>query len=142
MPPKAGQAGRKHHSSQLDLQHAQALLVGLKQGHAISDDELLQAIDTSFTACPDPYDKACKLRKDNPNCFCGFIPGPGAFRRKGLWQKEPGRLSTLGADPSDSKREVSKSCCRCLGTPVRECRSFPALWLHEVGAGRPHRSYR
>ncbi|KAK9809511.1 hypothetical protein WJX73_006526 [Symbiochloris irregularis] len=72
----------------------------------VSDAEYLAILGVPEPPCPDPYDKACKNRKDNPNCFCGLIPAEGSYRRKGLWQKDAEALLVLGEDPSKSKREA------------------------------------
>ena len=71
----------------------------------LSREELLGLLDAAQQAC-DLYDKACKGKKDNPNCLCGLIPAPGSSRRKGLWQKEPETLVSFGADPLNDKRQV------------------------------------
>lgn len=100
--------------SPLELQAALRLLRRLEAGHTVSDSELLHALGTPEPPCPDPYDKGCRFRKDNPNCFCGFVPAPGSFRRKGLWQKEA--TLALGDDPAKGKREV------CFLQPIVWCR--------------------
>ena len=88
------------------LQDALRLLDKLQRGSVVTDEDLLEALGVPAPPCPDPYDKACKFRKDNPNCFCGLVPGPGSSRRKGLWQKELTGLQALGDDPAKGKREV------------------------------------
>ena len=57
--------------------------------------------------CPNIYNKACKCKKDNPNCLAGIIPGPSGFRKKGLWQKDTKALLAQGHDPNDDLKEVS-----------------------------------
>lgn len=71
----------------------------------LSRAALLDLLSATQQAC-DLYDKACKGKKDNPNCLCGLVPAPGSSRRKGLWQKEPDALISLGADPLNDKRQV------------------------------------
>ena len=57
--------------------------------------------------CQNIYNKACKCKKDNPNCLTGIIPGPSSFRKKGLWQKDTKALLAQGHDPNDDLKEVS-----------------------------------
>ena len=84
----------------------------LKQGHVVTEHTFLEALHIPSQPCSDPFDKACKLRKDNTNCFCGLVPALDSYRKKGLWQKDPDGLSKLGADPTSNKREV-KPCIIC-----------------------------
>lgn len=71
----------------------------------VTKDVLLDLLGAAQQAC-ELYDKACKGKKDNPNCLCGVIPTPGSYRRKGLWQKEPDAITSLGSAPSSEKRQV------------------------------------
>ena len=101
-------AGKGKQPVGIELQAAVRLLQQLEAGHTVSDGELLHVLGVPAPPCPDPYDKGCKFRKDNPNCFCGLVPAHGSFRRKGLWQKEG--VLALGDDPAKGKREVSAAC--------------------------------
>ncbi len=57
------------------------------------------------------YSKACKGRKDNPNCLCGLIPAPESHRKTGLWARESEAIASIGNDPSTSQREVRLAGC-------------------------------
>ncbi len=88
-----------------DLGVAEALRRKADVAHC-SDAALLDVLEAG-TPCSGLYSKACKGRKDNPNCLCNLIPAPGSFRRKGLWQKDSSALLSLeGPDPADLQRKV------------------------------------
>jgi hypothetical protein len=103
-----GKPGKKAKILQDELTPSQALLLRdkLQGGADVKTLELLQAIGASRACGETIYDKSCKTKKDNPNCFCNFLPLPGSSRKKGLWQKDPEALKKLGDDPADEKREV------------------------------------
>lgn len=105
---KAGSAQGKGRKGQfvplLGFDEALALKESIEQGQ-LSKDRLLSLLNANQDAC-DLYDKACKGKKDNPNCLCGLIPAPGGYRRKGLWQKDPESFACLGDNPLDDKRQV------------------------------------
>ena len=106
-----------------------------------SDAALLDVLEAG-TPCSGLYTKACKGRKDNPNCLCNLIPAPGSFRRKGLWQKDSSALLSLeGPDPADTQRKVLLVSVTLLPilslaprTSFEACRYKEAGWRH---AGRP-----
>lgn len=57
-----------------------------------------------------PVCQGCRVNtKDNPNCFCGFIPAPNGSRKSGLWQKTSEILHSLGPDPTEDLRKLPHS---------------------------------
>ena len=71
-------------------------------------EPLLGACDVlEGPTCPNIYTKACRCKKDNPNCLAGLIPSPTGFRRKGLWQRDLKALLGAGIDPRNECREAS-----------------------------------
>lgn len=102
----AGQGKSKKGKAGPDLSFGDALAVkrSVEEGQ-LSDEALLALLKANQKAC-DLYDKACKGKRDNPNCLCGLIPAPSSYRRKGLWQKAPEAFACLGANPLDDKRQV------------------------------------
>ena len=100
MRAKKGVAGRKAATNDLGVAEALKLKADVE---SCSEAQLLELFEAG-TPCTG---KACKGRRDNPNCLCGLAPAPGAFRRKGLWQKDPSALLCLGgADPADLQRKA------------------------------------
>lgn len=88
------------------LKHEEALLLKKRiEEDTLSHEDLLKLLGAAQQSC-DLYDKSCTGRKENPNCLCGLIPAPGRFRRKGLWQKDPEAVVSLGANPADGRRQV------------------------------------
>ena len=54
----------------------------------------------------------CKANnKSDPNCFCGWLPQPGSFKKKGLWQREQDLRANLGHDPRSTLRKVRFAPC-------------------------------
>lgn len=110
MKGRGSTARGKAQESGLSPDGARTLLSRLQTGQLVGEDDFLSVTGAPLgQACPAIYDKTCNLRKDNPNCVCGFIPAPESHRRKGLWQKEPEAVMQLGPDPSTSQREVPDS---------------------------------
>lgn len=99
-----GKAKKSKASSEYDTDAALNLKESIESGQ-LGHKELLKLVGADQEPCP-VHNKACKGRKDNPNCLCGLVPAPGGFRRKGLWQKEPEAIAGLGYDPNDLRREV------------------------------------
>lgn len=86
----------------LSPEEAQQLLLEDTQG-GLPLEKLLWLAKASVPPC----DGTCKSNtKGNPGCFCGWVPAPTSFKKKGLWQKEPTVLTQLGSDPNLAKREV------------------------------------
>lgn len=56
--------------------------------------------------CQNIYNKTCKCKRDSASCLCGIIPGPGGYRKKGLWQRDSQALVVQGFNPADNAREV------------------------------------
>lgn len=88
----------------------------------LTEQDLLRLLQADTHSC-------CVLpcrdnKRENPHCFCKLLPGPGGYRKKGLWRKEAEALSSLGEDPSDSKREV-----RLTRGPLPD-RRLPLLQQH------------
>jgi ubiquitin carboxyl-terminal hydrolase 48 len=110
----AGQAKGKRSKAGPDLSFGDALAVkrSVEEGQ-LSDERLLALLNADQKAC-ELYDKACKGKRDNPNCMCGLIPAPSSYRRKGLWQKTPEAFACLGPNPLDDKRQVQSGLQLCL----------------------------
>lgn len=106
---KSSKANKKGKVQSFELSPAEALFFRdrLKAGEKIKSAELLRVVGANRPCSESIYDKNCKGKRDNPNCFCGLIPAPGSVRKKGLWQKDPEALKSLGSDPAEDKREVS-----------------------------------
>jgi len=82
------------------------LLSLLEAGGELSLPQALHLVQADGPPCPENV--VCKpIRKDNPHCFCGLVPLPGHFKRKGLWLKEPSAVAQLGDDPALATRSVS-----------------------------------
>ena len=103
-----GKAKKSKAGAEYDLDEALSLKRSIESGQ-LSHQQLLQIVGAQHEPC-ELYNKSCKGRKDSPNCLCGLIPNPGGFRRKGLWQKEPEAIASLGIDPAEYKREVFTAC--------------------------------
>ena len=68
--------------------------------HTISKDDVVQLYHINKTLC-----QGCRANsKDNPNCFCGFIPPSNGVRKQGLWQKVADSITELGPDPGEALR--------------------------------------
>ena len=103
MRVKKGSAGRRATGDELGVAEALRLKGDVA---TCSEAQLLEVLEAA-APCSGLYSKACKGRRDNPNCLCSTIPAPGSFRRKGLWQKDPSALLTLGGmDPAGLARQV------------------------------------
>ena len=103
MRAKKGAAGRKAPTDDLGVAEALRLKADVE---SCSEAQLLELLEAA-TPCTT---KACKGRRDNPNCLCGLAPASGAFRRKGLWQRDPSALLCLGgSDPADLQRKARGS---------------------------------
>ena len=101
-----------------------------------------------------PCDCCCKHNdKVNPGCFCGWVPAPSSYKKKGLWQKEPGALASLGReDPKELRREVSNlpgAACRPSTRSMLRTPAIPislllpagpcqALWPEQPGPDMLH----
>ena len=103
-----GKAKKSKAGAEYDIDEALSLKRSIESGQ-LSHQQLLQIVGAQHEPC-ELYNKSCKGRKDSPNCLCGLIPNPGGFRRKGLWQKEPEAIASLGIDPAEYKREVLTAC--------------------------------
>ena len=116
--PGVGRGKKAKPAATLDSVDALRLKCRIENGN-LDRETLLDLLSAAQQAC-DLYDKACKGKKDNPNCLCGLIPAPGSSRRKGLWQKEPDALISLGSNPLNDKRQVLFASpvkinpCKCL----------------------------
>lgn len=107
MRAKKGAAGRKAPTDDLGVAEALRLKADVE---SCSEAQLLELLEAA-TPCTA---KACKGRRDNPNCLCGLAPAPGAFRRKGLWQRDLSALLCLGgSDPADLQRKA-RLAAHCL----------------------------
>lgn len=113
---KSGKGNKKGKVLNDELTPSEALRLRdkLKAGGKTKLSELLRAIGAARPCSESIYDKNCKGKKDNPNCFCGLIPAPGSVRKKGLWQKDPEALKQLGDDPAEEKRAVCTRSTLCL----------------------------
>jgi ubiquitin carboxyl-terminal hydrolase 48 len=100
--PARGKKGKS--APGLTYEEASRLKFSIDKGE-LNREDLFRFLGALQHAC-DLYDKSCKGKRDNPNCLCGLIPAPGSSRRKGLWQKDPECLVSLGANPADRKRQV------------------------------------
>jgi len=96
MPPK--KKGREEGVNEDERQ----IVACLQSGQALAPAQKLQLVKADVGVCSD----RCKGNKSNPNCMCGWIPTEGAHKKKGLWQKDPGILSSLGTDPRVNLRGV------------------------------------
>ena len=123
-PKKTGAAQGKSKKARPgpDLAYDDALELkrSVEEGQ-LSNERLLELLTADQKAC-DLYDRACKGKRENPNCLCGLIPLPGGYRRKGLWQKDPEVFANIGANPSDEKRQVKSvqtiaAQCSCKWHP-------------------------
>jgi hypothetical protein len=66
----------------------------------ITKDDVVQLYHINKTLC-----QGCRANsKDNPNCFCGFVPPSNGVRKKGLWQKVADTITELGPDPGEALR--------------------------------------
>ena len=99
-----GRAKKSKAASEYDAEAALSLKESIESGQ-LGHAELLKLVDAHQEPCQ-LHNKTCKGRKDNPNCLCGLVPAPGGYRRKGLWQKEPEAIASLGCDPNGFTREV------------------------------------
>ena len=67
---------------------------------SISKDDVVQLFHINKPAC-----QGCRVNsKDNPNCFCYFVPPANGVRKQGLWQKVADTVVDLGPDPSEGLR--------------------------------------
>lgn len=89
----------------LDPQAAAEYAATIDATEGLPRDDLLSLLRADQPPC-DVKNRCSGSKKDTPQCFCKLIPIPGRFKKKGLWQKEASALSSLGSDPSGSKREV------------------------------------
>jgi hypothetical protein len=79
--------------------------------------------------CQNIYSKTCKCKRDSASCLCGIIPGPGGYRKKGLWQRDSQALVVQGFNPADNAREVSPdpspACLTCMQQYlIEDCDNF------------------
>ena len=123
---------------------ARHLKRNIEEGRSLSAADVLQLLRVEGPGCP----PGCKGRKASPYCLCGIVPATGSFRRKGLWQKDPEAMLSLGPDPATRAREVccapdsaavSSCCCAdpCFGalaltSPVRFAGPGAALWTKQL----------
>ncbi|KAG0615456.1 hypothetical protein M758_5G042500 [Ceratodon purpureus] len=85
-------------------QHA-AIQGRIHASHNITKDDVVQLYHINKTLC-----QGCRANsKDNPNCFCGFIPPSNGVRKQGLWQKVADTVTELGPDPGDALRLSQES---------------------------------
>eukprot|EP00983_Pelagomonas_calceolata_P049865 1141694-Pelagomonas_calceolata.AAC.1 len=93
-------------------QNERELVVKLETGSLPAEQKLRLALEGSpAPACVG----SCRGNKTNPNCLCGWVPGESGFKKKGLWQRESGLLSSLGADPRVNIRGVGQLSLCCQG---------------------------
>lgn len=105
MPPKRGaKKGAKKGAAPAD-DVLEEIRHKLERG-PLSPQDALRVLGCAQPCPGGVYDRACKGRRDNPNCLHGLVPPEGSYRRKGLWQKDVGAMTSLGPDPNDLKREV------------------------------------
>ena len=104
---KGAKAGPQPAQLNTDLVPAADLQRRLASGNSLPEEEALQVLGHVPAVCTNLYDKSCKSQRDNPDCFCGLLPQPEGFRKKGIWQREAQAVAALGRDPAESCRKVS-----------------------------------
>ncbi len=98
----------------IDAGKAEDLLNVLSSNGGIDEKQLLEILKVEKRPC-DHLKAPCKTnRKENVACFCQLVPPETSYRKKGLWVKDQSYLASLGADPSDSKRQVCAEGCWVL----------------------------
>ena len=114
---KGAKAGPQPAQLNTELVPAADLQRRLESGNSLPEEEALQVLGHVPAACTNLYDKSCKSQRDNPDCFCGLLPQPEGFRKKGIWQREAQTLAALGRDPADSCRKVCGKMCELCVVP-------------------------
>ena len=114
---KGAKAGPQPAQLNTDLLPAADLQRRLESGNSLPEEEALQVLGHVPAACTNLYDKSCKSQRDNPDCFCGLLPQPEGFRKKGIWQREAQALAALGRDPAESCRKVCPQQFGSCSTP-------------------------
>lgn len=105
----------------IDAGKAEDLLNVLNSNGGIDEKQLLEILKVEKRPC-DHLKAPCKTnRKENVACFCQLVPPETSFRKKGLWVKDQSYLASLGADPSDTKRQV---CARAAGVLLSGARGM------------------
>jgi ubiquitin carboxyl-terminal hydrolase 48 len=96
----------KKQTDELTLQSTQLQIERLTSRNIQPDEKLQLAASGPLPVC----EGSCRgNNKANPNCFCGWVPAAETgFKKKGLWQKDMGILSSLGADPRVNVRGVGR----------------------------------
>ena len=111
---KGAKAGPQPAQLNTELVPAADLQRRLESGNSLPEEDALQVLGHVPAACTNLYDKSCKSQRDNPDCFCGLLPQPEGFRKKGIWQREAQTLAALGRDPAEYCRKVCGELCgRC-----------------------------
>lgn len=85
-------------------QHA-AIQGRIHASQCITKDDVVQLFHINKTPC-----QGCRANsKDNPNCFCCFVPPSNGVRKQGLWQKVANSVTELGPDPGEALRPSQDS---------------------------------
>ncbi|KAF5832457.1 hypothetical protein DUNSADRAFT_11624 [Dunaliella salina] len=90
MPPR-----RK--AANANVQENERELIAQLQSGSLPAEQKLRLVKGDVPAC---VPGTCKANnKANPNCLCGWVPAESGYKKKGLWQRETGILSSFGTDP-------------------------------------------
>ena len=106
---RGAKAGAQPAQLKTDLVQAADLQRQLQNGDCLPEGEALRVLGHAPAACTNLYDKSCKSQRDCCDCFCGLLPQPDGFRKKGIWQREAQALAGLGRDPADACRKVRQT---------------------------------
>lgn len=107
MPTNNAAKRKKVERDEQESADAHELLLQLSQRSLSAQQKLELAASGAAGPLKPVCDGACRGNdKANPHCLCGWVPVGSGFRKKGLWQKEPGLLSGLGVDPRANIRGV------------------------------------
>lgn len=92
-----------------------------------------------------PFCQGCRVNsKDNPNCFCGFIPPSNGARKSGLWQKMSDIVQSLGPDPCKDLRSstdrpigLTNLGATCYANSILQCLYMNTLFRRGIFSIEP-----
>lgn len=92
-----------------------------------------------------PFCQGCRINsKENPNCFCGFIPPSNGARKSGLWQKMSDIIQALGPDPckdlrssTDTPIGLTNLGATCYANSILQCLYMNSLFRQGIFSVEP-----